>query len=273
MNPLLLIKNYFDDFIAALLHNRKIIVKHLMILLPLMACYGSISFAGKLLGAAVVFKLIQAIIFGGAGFFHFQLLHKALDLYGLRFKGGAVMYTVCLSVLICIVLLCFYLFTENSLALIAFASAAAFSMPHIFLQGWQYYKKIPAKQHRLWTAPAKEGDINELLIPKAVTFRFLLPVRSSDEQEETFFKTVPEECKLGKAFYSVLGTSNNTETSIEKSDESGAPCGWEFYSFSLNGLIKRRLEPEETLSENRITANATIHVRRVYTKNVLPSSN
>jgi len=274
MNQFLHIKNYVDDFIAALLYNRKIIVKHLVVLLPLMVCYGSISFAGKLLGAEVLFKLCQSIIFAGAGLLHFYLLNKALGLYRLRFKGGAVMYTIGLSVLICIVLLCFYLFTENSLALVAFASAAAFSLPHICLQGWQYYKNIPPKQHRLWTAPAKEKDINELLIPKAVTFRFLLPVRNSDDEEETFFKTVPEEWKLGKAFYSVLRTNNvNSETSIENSDESGTPCGWEFYSFSLNGLIKRRLEPEESLSENRITTNATIHVRRVYSKNTLPSSN
>ena len=274
MNQFLLIKNYVDDFIAALLYNRKIIVKHLVVLLPVMVCYGSISFAGKLLGAEVLFKLCQSIIFAGAGLLHFHLLNKALGLYQIRFKGGAVMYTISLSVLICIVLLCFYLFTENSLALVAFASAAAFSLPHICLQGWQYYKNIPPKQHRLWTAPAKEKDINELLIPKAVTFRFLLPVRNSDDEEETFFKTVPEEWKLGKAFYSVLRTNNvNSETSIENSDESGTPCGWEFYSFSLNGLIKRRLEPEESLSENRITTNATIHVRRVYSKNTLPSSN
>lgn len=274
MNQFLHIKNYVDDFIAALLYNRKIIVKHLVVLLPVMVCYGSISFAGKLIGAEVLFKLCQSIIFAGAGLLHFHLLNKALGLYQIRFKGGAVMYTISLSVLICIVLLCFYLFTENSLALVAFASAAAFSLPHICLQGWQYYKNIPPKQHRLWTAPAKEKDINELLIPKAVTFRFLLPVRNSDDEEETFFKTVPEEWKLGKAFYSVLRTNNvNSETSIENSDESGTPCGWEFYSFSLNGLIKRRLEPEESLSENRITTNATIHVRRVYSKNTLPSSN
>ena len=274
MNQFLHIKNYVDDFIAALLYNRKIIVKHLVVLLPVMVCYGSISFAGKLIGAEVLFKLCQSIIFAGAGLLHFHLLNKALGLYQIRFKGGAVMYTISLSVLICIVLLCFYLFTENSLALVAFGSAAAFSLPHICLQGWQYYKNIPPKQHRLWTAPAKEKDINELLIPKAVTFRFLLPVRNSDDEEETFFKTVPEEWKLGKAFYSVLRTNNvNSETSIENSDESGTPCGWEFYSFSLNGLIKRRLEPEESLSENRITTNATIHVRRVYSKNTLPSSN
>jgi len=265
MNQFLLIKNYVDDFIAALLYNRKIIVKHLVVLLPVMVCYGSISFAGKLIGAEVLFKLCQSIIFAGAGLLHFHLLNKALGLYQIRFKGGAVMYTISLSVLICIVLLCFYLFTENSLALVAFASAAAFSLPHICLQGWQYYKNIPPKQHRLWTAPAKEKDINELLIPKAVTFRFLLPVRNSDDEEETFFKTVPEEWKLGKVFFTLLKEKEdrNNQGQIEYRDQSGNLYGWEFHIFLLNGLIKKRLEPEESISDNMITRKSLIQVTRV----------
>lgn len=272
MNQLLQIKYYFDDFIAALLQNRRIIAKYLLILLPAAICFAAISSAGKIVGAGFVFKLCQALAFVNVGLVHFYLLNKKHSFYRLHLFGAGIFYTACVAIVICIALLFFYLFTENSLAQMAFISGGGFVLPHLSLQVWMLYKKIPPKQYRVWTAPAKEKDINELLIPKAVTFRFLLPVKNTDDEEEVFFKTVPEEWKLGKAFYSVL-RNNNNDNLIEFRDESGAPCGWEFYSFLLNGLIKRRLEPEESLSDNRITSNATIHVRRVYTKTTLPSSN
>ncbi len=193
MSQLLQIKYYFDDFVGALIRNGKIILIYLLVLLPVSMCFGTISFADDLVNTGVMFKLCQVVIFIDLGLVHFYLLNKKRSFYQLHLFGAGFFYTVCVAIMICLTLLFFFLFTENSMTTMAFLSGIAFILPHMAIQSWMMYKKIPPKQYRVWTAPAREKDINELLIPKAVTFRFLLPIKNTDDQEEVFFKTVPEE--------------------------------------------------------------------------------
>ncbi|MEJ0106213.1 MAG: TssN family type VI secretion system protein, partial [Bacteroidota bacterium] len=157
MNQLQHTKSYIDDFVIALSHNRKISLKYLLVSLPVALCLGTICFIGKGIDSEFSLKVCQLVIFAATGLFHLYLLKKKISFFRLRIFGEGIMYTLSMSVVICIVLLAFYLFTDNSMALMAIASSAAFALPHIVLQAWVFLKNIPGKQYSLWTAPAR-GD-------------------------------------------------------------------------------------------------------------------
>ena len=264
MNQLQHTKNYIDDFVIALSHNRKISLKYLLISLPVAVCLGTICFIGKGIDSELSLKICQLVTFAATGLFHLYLLKKKISFFRLRIFGEGIMYTLSMSVVICIALLVFYLFTDNTMALMAIASSAAFALPHIVLQTWVFFKNIPGKQYSLWTAPVKTPDNDEIIIPGEITvsFTFSGTGTNTGNKQETVIKTIPEQWKLGKVFYTILENEKNKIT-VQEPAGSEKLFGWEFYTEILKGLVKKRLEPEWSLTDNGIVPKTTIHVRKI----------
>ena len=263
------IKHNFEDFLISFWQNRKVNSKYLLIIIPAAIYLSMISFIGKNSDADFFLKFLQVFAFLTAGVFHLYLLDKKISFQQIRFFGEGVLYTILVAVVICLTLLVFYLFTENSLAVMAITSSLAFIFPHLCFYAWFLYKNIPAKQYPLWTNPANSKDVNEILMPEMVTCRFSVSLKKDDRQGEIYFKTAPEEWKLGKVFFTLLTEKEerNNQGQIEYRDQSGNLYGWEFHIFLLNGLIKKRLEPEESISDNMITRKSLIQVTRVTVEN------
>ncbi|MBS1608639.1 MAG: hypothetical protein JSS70_07750 [Bacteroidetes bacterium] len=258
------IRDYLEEFIFSFSKNRKLALQYLACIIAATLYLGMICFIGKNKDTGFFLKALQMFAFLFAGIFHLFLLNKKISIEQLQFSGEGIVYSLFLSVVVCITLLVFYLFTDNSMAIMAIVSGLAFVLPHVFLHLWFLYKNIPPKEYPVWTHPSHTKDINELLIPEIITFKFLLAEGKNDTAKKQFYKTIPVEAKLGKVFYSVLeNIGKNGITTFADKDEHGNPYAWEFYSISLNGLIKKRLEPEDTLSDNGIKNNSIVHVLRL----------
>lgn len=256
-------RSYLDDFIFSFSQNRKLALTYLAGLVPAVLYLGMICFVGKSTEADFFLKSLQIFTFLSAGFFHVDLLGRKISFQRLQYFGGGLVYTILLSVLVSITLLIFYLFADNSMAVMAIGSGIAFVIPHLLLHSWFLFKNIPPKQYPVWTHPSDAKNINDILIPEIITFKFLLPPRERETEQKEYFKTVPIEYKLGKVFYSMIESEEDkNEQSIEFKDSNDNLYGWEFYSFSLKGTIKKRLEPEDTLSDNSIRNNSIVYVKR-----------
>jgi hypothetical protein len=250
---------YFNDSFTTLWQNRIKAFRYLLIVIPATIYLGMISFIGKSSGADFFLKSLQAFAFLSAGIFHLYLLDKKISFQRLRYFGEGITFTILVGVTICLTLLFFYLFTDNSMATMAINSSMAFILPHACFHAWALYKNIPPKQYPLWTAPLNSKDVNEVLMTEIVTFRFLISSKKSDEYEKTCFRTVPGDWKLGRAFFAML----NDGQEIECVDESGNLYAWEFHRLLFMGRIKKRLDPEESVTDNMISKKSKVHVTRV----------
>lgn len=257
-------RGYLNDFILALPPNRKLVYTYLPGVVLTAVYLGMLCFIGKKTPADFFMKTFQVLAFIGAGVLHLYLLNKTITFQRLRFSGEGIVTTLFLSIIICFTLLFFYLFTDNSMAIMAFTCSLAFAVPHICMQAWFLYKNIHPKEYPLWISPLNIRDENEVLKPEMITFCFSIPDTFSDVNAKTHYKTVPAEWKLGKAFYTIL---NSDDSPIEDHDKWGNPYGWEFHSFLFRGLLKYRLEPEETISDNMIGKKTIVFVTRIIVKN------
>ena len=50
---------------------------------------------------------------------------------------------------------------------------------------------------------------------------------------------------------------------IECHDETRQPYGWQFYCRDFGGIIRKVLDPQRTLQENRVEKNSIIIARRI----------
>jgi hypothetical protein len=262
MNQLQHSRNYIDDFIIAVSYNRKISLKYFLTSLPVAVCLGTICFIGKGINSELSLKIFQLITFTATGLFQLYLLKKRIPFFRVKIFGEGFIYTLSMSILICFTLLLFYLFTDKSMAMMAIASSVAFATPHALLQAWIFFENIHATQNSLWIAPLKTTDNNEILIPGEITICFSLMRPGMEDKEETFVRTLPKDWKLGKAFYIILEKENLTPD-FQNPAETGSNFGWEFYKEIFNGLIKKRLNPELSFTDNGIVANTVIHIRRI----------
>ncbi|MGC4036200.1 MAG: TssN family type VI secretion system protein [Chitinophagaceae bacterium] len=258
------IHGYLDSFISTLSRNRKVVLRYLLFVVPGAIYFGMISFIGDHSGAAFFLKSFQVFMFLFAGTFHVYLVHKDYAFLPIGFYSKGIMYTISTAAVITITLLFFYLFTVNSMAGLAFTSGMAFALPHVIVKGWMVYKAIPKKEYPVWTRPVKLVYVNEVLIPETVNLRFQLAPRHNNAGEHLFFRIFPEGTKLGKAFFSMLKEeAASANPAIDYCDASGNAFAWEFYRLTMNGLVKKRLNPEDSIYNNRISNSTIVHVKRV----------
>ena len=258
---------YLDDSFTALWQNRKKVLKYLLIVIPSAIYLGMISFVGKSSEASLFLNTLQGITFFCAGVFHLFLLGKKISFHRLRYFGEGILFTFFVGAVICLTLLFFYLFTDNSMAGVAVVSSILFVLPHACFHVWALYKNIPPRQYPMWTSPLNTKDVNEVLMPEIVNCRFLLLPRKGDTLEKMYFKTVPGDWKLGRSFFTMLNDEQTgKQPQIESTDESGNLYGWEFHRILFKGLIKRRLEPEESVTDNLVTEKSIVYVTRVTVK-------
>jgi hypothetical protein len=186
------------------------------------------------------------------------------------FSVGAWLFTGFLSLVL--TLLVFYFFGKGQHLRIAVASFCAFLLPFTLAHAWHIFSGIPAPRYKLWFIPEvmyQWGGRMRQKIP--VTVR--LKRRYFDRREEVFTLTAPAMVKLGSVFHSLIAERQNEEGSqeegaepyIELNSKDHRPFGWEFYAARYGGLIKTRLDPERTLTENRIKSNHIVIVRRTQT--------
>lgn len=260
---------YFDNFTFLLSGNWKPALKYLAGSIAITLYLGIFCFTGKNSDAGIFLAGIQVLAFLFMGILHLFLLRNYISIQRLKFSGVSIVYSFFVSIMISLALLIFYLFTNNSMAVMAIFCSVAFILPQLVFQTWLLLKNIPAKEYPLWTQPSNLKDNDELLLPEIITFKFQLPARINDQVEKIYYKTIPVGWKLGKAFFSLFdnqGNGKNIVAMIESRDEKDNPYGWEFYSLSAKGLIKKRFDPENTFLENRIKNNSVVHVKRIKCK-------
>ena len=265
MNQLRQTKIILYDFIQVLSENRKINVRYVLILLPVAICMGAVCFINTGIDSRLPAKALQLLLFASAGIIHLYFLKRKISILWFRFLGDGILYTSCAAVLIFISLVIFYLIAAGGTVLMALASSAVFTLPHILLHAWSAYIDIPEKEFEVWTRPLPVDDESVVLFTSNSTVHLKITRRYFDVVDETFTRTMPEQKRLGEIFFSVLEEENRKKkNSIESLDKLNEAFAWEFYTAPFLKIGKpRRLDPEGSLADNGLPGNAVVFVKRV----------
>jgi type VI secretion system TssN-like protein len=268
MNQLYQTKTIIHEFIQVLSENRKINLRYILILVPAAICLGAICFIGAGTDAGLPAKIFQLLLFVTAGCLHLYFLNQKITLFWLRFLREEILYTVFTGLLIFISLLVFYMIAGKGMLIMSAASSGAFVLPHIVFHSWFLYSSIPEEKFDVWIRPLKPSrdDENDIIFMEHITIQLKVARKYFGAQEQVFVRKVAEGSKLGELFFAILHEENgDTKTPIEYYDRNHNLFGWVFYARKRIGKIvkHRRLDPELTLSENRLHQNSMIFIKRI----------
>ncbi len=254
----------FPNFLQTLLQYRKLVLTHITIIM-LIAALTAVFTINDFLEVPILWvKAVQVIVFLISGGLYTLLYQTQLP--GLNGNGltGSLFFSFLLSLVICVVLFIFYFFTDRSLLLMAFASSSAFLLPPVLTRSWHYFTHIPGKQYIIWYNPETDIDTRVPIYLNSINIRLQLSLASSDIGETTFNLTVPGQTRVGKVFNQFVLVQNKKDgAKIEILDKNRYPYGWQFFLKTNKGLSERRIDPHQSLRENRIKENSTIIARRV----------
>ena len=210
--------------------------------------------------------ILQWVAFGLLGAVHVYYLHRRLaSLRKERLLFSPLGWTVTggLAAEIFLLLTVVYWCTDGDRFALAGVSCCAFLLPFVVAGAWENFNAIPEKEYRIWFNPEKMDQFS-------LTQTWQLPVRLKvrrkyfDLREELFPLTVPARWKLGRFFHQfVLEEESKGAPAFEKEDEAKTPYGWQFYSADFGGIVRKYLDPQRTLEENRVKKNSVIVARRV----------
>jgi hypothetical protein len=138
---------------------------------------------------------------------------------------------------------------------------AAFFLPLVVSQAWQFFVAIPRHEPRLWfysnDLPAKPQFV--YLENRKVRIK----IKSPNDRPFLISSDAPVQSKLGTTFYYMVSEHNKGGRSpVPFVKDNGQPQGWLFYT-SLLGFRKKYLDPDESIYENNIRSNDLIVAERI----------
>lgn len=212
------------------------------------------------------------LLLGVANVFFLRRRMQRLGRSSSPFSFEAWVFTGSLSLVVMLLLLVFCYFLRVPYLQTAFVSFCAFLLPYTAANAWHIFRGIPAPRYKLWFMPENLYQWGSRMRNR-ISVTVKLKRRYFDQREEVFTLTAPSMVKLGSVFHSLIAEQQNEagnqydaeDAPIELNGEDLQPFGWEFYAARYGGLIRTRLDPERTLTENRIKSNHIIIVRRTQT--------
>ena len=229
---------------------------------------GLTGFLGMKEHLVLIFLLMQLFILV-LGILHAYLLYRLLPWTGKNKFTWEFLFTTATAVLGSIVFLLVYLFLlkGNTLQYVLLSALTWFFVPFFFMQGFNRYLAIPARQFRKWVYPAGK-DIADPLDSELVSLlvvSFVFHKKMNDPEITTFRAKAPAHMVFGRLFYYFINDYNerHREGPIEYLDPNDIPQGWVFHH-KPNWLGRKRyIDPDQIITDNRIKENSVIICRRI----------
>lgn len=252
-----------DDLIISDTRKRKGLLAYLAMAIALTLLLGAISVMN--IGISGFFiKACQILAFLGCGILYISFLKKNIVFPYLTSPfNNKLLFSISLSLLISIVLLLLYLFTDSNMIVMSFASSCSFLLPFAITEAWKTYNELPQKRYKLWYNSDVVMDSRTTVFLNSLPIRLKLSLKYFDISEEMFELTVPGHTQFGKFFNQFIIEKNKNNTSvIECIDIEKKPFGWQFYVARFNGLNKQFIDPELSLRENKVNDHSVITAKR-----------
>lgn len=219
-------------------------------------------------------KEVTAILIAQAyiiiiGILHVAFGNKLIKWYSRQAFGAQ------LTMIISILLFSYFFFSlsftflvDSNARLIWQMSLLWFLVPVLLNQTINKLLEVPPKNYKKWQYPVgltiDDPTDEEMENPVVISFVFK---KSPEEQGETTFRAkAPSEMTLGRLFYFFIDDYNgrHPEAPISIVDEGNNPDNWNFFKIKNKFLnLKNALDPDITISENRIRENDVLICNRV----------
>jgi Type VI secretion system, TssN len=259
----------WDHFTQVLAQNREIAGLYSAVFIFITLLIGYIPVAAHYFhlapGPVVILQLGAHL---ATGFWNISILKKKLSFLDPLLQDSF-LYTVLLSVTAGLALLLTYTIAGFSQLSLAAAGSGCFLLPFVIRQTRNLYASIPAAEYKIWYNPATTPTAGTM-VPIRTPIRFKIAANYFDIDEQVFPVAVPEKVKLGKVFHQFVTEHNAkaTSTTIECTDASYQPYGWQFHTMKWGGLVKQVLDPDLNLAQNKIKNDTVIIVTRIKTPQI-----
>ena len=231
------------------------------ILVGLIGILGFIEFTKLPLWIFIVAQVWLLLI----GILHTWLFEKIIPLENTNF--GRILFTLALCFFgYVLVLLSFVLYFKSPFPRFYFLPAFFFIAPPFVIIAFNNFIKIPMKVYKEWDFPAPDTlpdpSDNEMADPIIVNFE----IRKQCADSRTVFKAkAPKAMDLGRLFYFFIidYNSRNPNNPILIDDCNKKLFKWSFYMTANIITGKIHLDPEISISDNRIKENASVICERI----------
>lgn len=251
--------------------NIKTIIVYVLLCGLAIALPGFLGFSGNQFNP--YWYLLAMVYFLGMGILHVNLLHhyfrKHFDVLWKAILFELVLTVTCL-------LAGGYLFTmifkwvSNDLGnpYMAATSAIIFLVPLIFYYTYIQFISIPFDIYKTWQydAEKKPYDFKGVDFDRLMVLNVELSKNAEDPQRfQIKAKTLPTGITFGDWFLRVVDDYNfkNSNSPIKLTDESGEPYYWIFYVKKSFFSMRKYIDFEKEVLENKLTENETVICKRV----------
>jgi len=231
------------------------------ILIALVGLLGFIEFTKLSLWILIVaFAWLLAI-----GILHVWFFEKIIPLENKNL--GKILFTMALCFFgYGLVTLSYKLYFHTPFPRFYLLPAFFFIVPTFVIIAFNNFIKIPVKVYRAWDFPVPgtlpDPSDNEMADPIIINFE----IRKQIEDSRTIFKAkAPKVMDMGRLFYFFIidYNSRNPNSPILIIDSNNKPFKWSFQMTPNIFTGKKRLDPELSVSANRIKENASIICERI----------
>ncbi len=199
------------------------------------------------------------------GILHVWLFEKWIDLENNNFSSILFTFAVCFLGY-GLLTLSFKWISDSSFPIYYFYPAFFFIAPTFVRIAFAYFMRIPIKHYKAWTLPAPgtltDPTNKEMANPIIVNFEISREITDS----KTVFKAkAPQGMNLGKLFYFFISdyNSKNPNSPIVIINEDNKTEQWSFYQTNNLFKSKTHLDPDITISENKIKENSSVICKRI----------
>ncbi len=231
------------------------------------AGFSEFLFAKYSLSPQTVFILDQFyFLILGSFFTYFFYKKYSVNLKNLFFSELLVLLaTAAFGIVIFIIV--FNVKNNFSFGLFFSSSIISFFIPFLYRETFFYYLKIPKPIYKIWKYPADfyEPDIDNINLDKLILVEIELRKNIKDTTESNLKVKALRDMILSDWFYSIIQDYNyrQPESPIETKDANGETYEWQFFVKPSWYRDRRYLDPEMTISENKIRENLVIIADRV----------
>jgi hypothetical protein len=141
-----------------------------------------------------------------------------------------------------------------------------FIAPTFIYIAFDYFTRIPGKIFKVWEFPSpgalpdpKDSEMADLIIIN-------IEIRKRLDDSRTVFKAkAPKHMTLGKLFYFFIGdyNSRNPNNPVDINETETRRFSWSFYQTPNIFIGRKHLDPDLTISENKIKENSSILCERI----------
>lgn len=157
-------------------------------------------------------------------------------------------------------------FSPAPLGLRAAATGAVLALPYLLINGWNCFLLLYRSTHKLWQQPAELPQRHGVLFLNSLHLEVRLTTSFPARIITTAPLLAPGMMKLGDMFFHFLNE-------VDEQHRNALPPGrlaWSFYT-QRTGRQPRYLDPDLSLTDNKISGNAVITASAMVITQALPA--